>query len=35
MFKVIGGLVVYGFALVGLGTYLRWIDSVCDEKTLP
>ena len=27
MFKVIGGVVVYGFALLGLATYLKWMDS--------
>ncbi len=27
MFKMIGGVVVYGFALVGLATYLKWMDS--------
>ena len=30
MFKVIGGAVVYGFALVGLATYLKWL-----ERTAP
>jgi hypothetical protein len=28
MFKVIGGVVVYGLALVGLATYLKWMDSL-------
>ena len=28
MFKVIGGLVVYGFALYGLGEYLRHTECV-------
>lgn len=32
MFKVIGGAVVYGFALVGLATYLKWMDSACAER---
>ena len=28
MFKVIGGVVGYGLALVGLATYLKWMDSL-------
>lgn len=27
MFKIIGGVVVYGFALFGLGTFLSKIDQ--------
>lgn len=32
MFKVIGGAVVYGFALVGLAAYLKWLDEACGER---
>jgi len=32
MFKMIGGVVVYGLALVGLATYLKWMDSVSAER---
>lgn len=33
MFKFIGGVVVYGFALVGLATYLKWMDSASAERS--
>ncbi len=32
MFKVIGGAVVYGFALLGLATYLKWVDAAGAEN---
>lgn len=32
MFKMIGGVVVYGFALVGLATYLKWMDPVENSR---
>lgn len=32
MFKLIGGVVVYGFALVGLVTYLKWMDEAHAER---
>ena len=32
MFKVIGGVVVYGFALVGLAAYLKWMDAANAES---
>lgn len=33
MFKVIGGLVVYGFALVGLAKYLQWVEAASAERS--
>ena len=32
MFKVIGGVVVYGLALVGLATYLKWMCPASPER---
>lgn len=32
VFKIIGGVVVYGFALLGLATYMRWMGTARAER---
>ena len=32
VFKLIGGVVVHGFALLGLATYVGWMGTACAER---